>query len=38
MIKMLKQLFCKHEPFQYMALNDTDSILVCKKCYKNYKA
>jgi hypothetical protein len=37
MLKILKQLFCKHEPYGFRALNDPTG-LVCKKCGKNYRA
>lgn len=36
-IRFIKQLFCKHEPFNFRALND-GSGLVCKKCHKYYTA
>ena len=34
-IKFIKQFFCNHESYPFVALNDPDG-KVCKKCGANY--
>lgn len=35
-LKLFKLTKCKHEPYPFRSLNDSDT-LVCMKCGKNYK-
>ena len=35
LLKKIRQLFCKHDPYPFRSLNDP-YIKVCKKCGANY--
>ena len=35
LIEKVKQMFCKHDPYRFRALNEPE-VLVCKKCGANY--